>query len=71
MSKLIAVFILSSIFAACAQMAEQSTSGLAPEAKDMALVGFNDLQSRSAISRLFTGNAIVSSPTSVITAVRH
>ena len=48
MSKLIAVFILSSIFAACAQMAGQSTSGLAPEAKDMALVGFNDLQSRSA-----------------------
>ena len=49
MSKLIAVISLSLILAGCAQMAGQSTSGLlAPEAKDMVLVGFNDLQSRSA-----------------------
>src|SRR2546422_10762609 len=48
MSKLIEVIILSLTLATCAQMAGQSTSGLAPEAKDIPLVGFNDLQSRSA-----------------------
>ena len=33
---------------ACAQTALRGGVGSAPEAKDMALVGFNDLQNRSA-----------------------
>ena len=48
MAKLVTVLILSLTAAACAQMATQTSIGRVPEAKDMALVGFNDLQNRSA-----------------------
>jgi len=47
-------YVLSSLLiialglTACAQMALRGGVGSAPEAKDMALVGFNDLQNRSA-----------------------
>src|SRR4029077_19784041 len=46
MTQSIAVLIVSVILTSCASMAQRA--GSAPEAKDMALVGFNDLQNRSA-----------------------
>src|ERR1700758_4151747 len=47
--RIVAVFFLLTA-AGCAQMISQSQSGPGrnPEAKDMALVGYNDLQARSA-----------------------
>ncbi len=50
MAKVIAALILWVTLIACAQMAGQPQpfSGRTPEAKDMALVGYNDLQARSA-----------------------
>src|ERR1700758_5116169 len=47
--RIVAVFFLLTA-AGCAQMISQSQSGPGrnPEAKDMALVGYNDLQNRSA-----------------------
>ena len=48
--KLITTVILSFVVAACAQMTAQSerSTGRNAEAKDMSLVGYNDLQARSA-----------------------
>jgi hypothetical protein len=46
MTQSLAVLIVSLILTSCASMAQRT--GSAPEAKDMALVGFNDLQNRSA-----------------------
>src|SRR5215467_7787295 len=48
MALLIAVLIIVLGVTGCAQMAPRGGVGSAPEAKDMALVGFNDLQNRSA-----------------------
>ena len=44
----IAVLIIVLGVTGCAQIAPRGGVGSAPEAKDMALVGFNDLQNRSA-----------------------
>src|SRR4029434_1267584 len=48
--KLITTVILSFVVAACPQMTAQSerSTGRNAEAKDMSLVGYNDLQARSA-----------------------
>jgi hypothetical protein len=46
MTQSLAVLIVSLILTSCASMVQRT--GSAPEAKDMALVGFNDLQNRSA-----------------------
>ena len=50
MKKLIGILIFSLVLPACAQMTAdpRATSGRSAEAKDMALVGYNDLQARSA-----------------------
>jgi hypothetical protein len=50
MRKSIAILTASLFLAACAQMAAQlrSSGGRTAESKDMSLVGFNDLQARSA-----------------------
>ena len=44
----IAVLIIVLGVTGCAQIAPRGGVGSAPEAKDMALVGFSDLQNRSA-----------------------
>ena len=50
MIKLAVILILSLVGGACAQFVTegQAGSGRTPEAKEMALVGYNDLQARSA-----------------------
>jgi hypothetical protein len=50
MGKLIGLLLVSWVLPACAQMTadSRSTSGRSAEAKDMALVGYDDLQNRSA-----------------------
>jgi hypothetical protein len=50
MRRFIATVIASMFLTGCAQLAAQPrlTAGRSAEAKDMALVGFNDLQARSA-----------------------
>ena len=50
MRKLIGLLLVSWVLPACAQMTadSRSTSGRSAEAKDMALVGYDDLQNRSA-----------------------
>ena len=45
---IILALILSLGLAGCSQMTARQGAGGAAEAKDMALVGFNDLQARSA-----------------------
>jgi hypothetical protein len=45
---LLSVLIIALGMTGCAQMALRGGVGSAPEARDMALVGFNDLQNRSA-----------------------
>src|ERR671923_706360 len=48
MAKLIALLIVVLGLTGCAEIAPSGGSGSASEAKNMALVGFNDLQNRSA-----------------------
>ena len=50
MIKLVTILIFSFVLSACAQITAQpqSSSGRVPEAKDMSLVGYSDLQARSA-----------------------
>src|SRR5207237_10578841 len=50
MIKLVTILIFSFVLSACAQITAQpqSSSGRVPEAKDMSLVGYGDLQARSA-----------------------
>ena len=50
MIKLVTILIFSFVLSACAQITAQpqSSSGRVPEAKDMSLVGYSELQARSA-----------------------
>ena len=48
MTQLIVALLLSAFAAACAQIDARSGSGRTPEARNMALVGYDDLQARSA-----------------------
>jgi hypothetical protein len=48
MRKPICLLLFSLVLPACAPITAQRGPGLSPEAKDMALVGYDDLQNRSA-----------------------
>ena len=69
MRKILELF-LSLGFAACSQLTSPPGAGNSPQAKDMNLIGFNDLQARSAYQPVIHHQKNRFIATSAITAGR-